>query len=443
MGGGAKAILLESKIETALIEFQARTSRSSDVQDMVIAIYYYSAMDDRLLQRLTHAMLRRLGIGSEAVSALTSTNCQPIFTLPGRRGNFAFDSLVDIRANILGRLSVRNYKILASVSVLPGTEDGDPEADGPKGPKGPCPFTDPEHCKITGYAPPDKAGGDDSGSGATASDGSKDDGTSPSGPSPDGTTADADAPSGDRTARADADPGKTPDSTDGPGSPDTDGGRDGIADIIDRDGAGADKSARPDPDPSGSGTDSDASGGDTARRPPDRAIDRFFDSDDEPFETDGKVIKRTRYPKPDYPLLSDDRKLPRAGAGVFVIEGIECSEDGNWVTGYHGILTKRTDDGSPMVRLKDRYGINNYPGESGDEPVSSSVNKKKWWCIPRKEFCYQKVKFSDWGGKFKSGEIMTSKLDVTYGYDKPFLAILQDAVTRACNKPDGSVAKEE
>jgi hypothetical protein len=84
------------------------------------------------------------------------------------------------------------------------------------------------------------------------------------------------------------------------------------------------------------------------------------------------------YPKPDYhrvsrfPGLEED--MGATGRTVFAVEKVECSDQGNWMTGYFGIV-HQLENRRKLV-IKQRYGVNNYPGE-GIIGLAELKSKKK------------------------------------------------------------------
>ncbi len=89
---------------------------------------------------------------------------------------------------------------------------------------------------------------------------------------------------------------------------------------------------------------------------------------------------------------------------VFVIDKIECkSSHEAFVLFYQGELQK-TD----KVNINKRYAL-------WYDTKHKGINRKDWWCIPKKRFCSSEINFTDWRGKLKPGDIETfnSKLITT------------------------------
>jgi len=462
-------ILVKSPIGAHFYRYRAHDTETDTTRTYVLAIYYYTLLPDERLKKLSGALMEFIGNRTGEVSDVRIKLCPPFYTRPAERVSIAFGRIVDIDIDSRGRLGEPVFRLAATLSVLSESTGGGEVAgsgDGgkPIRPTGPCPFKEAKLCKLAGYADTGGsgktkvAGAGETGSGPPGSAASRSDGGPPTdggsgsargdvatgkGPADTGSSGETGPGfSGDTTARLDGSdgdrvPGSEGSDSAGPGGT---GGADGMRHArrpgpsggVEGDGSGG--SSGGGATGTGDGIEGDSGGASTG------VIEVPDDTDE--GESGDKIAKRKRYPKPNYPLLPAKRKLPSIGRGVFVVEKVECGEAGNWMTGYHGILKSYAEDKSPVVRLRDRYGVNNYPGVSGDDPVSTSVDKKRWWCIPRKEFCYQKVEFGDWGGKYKPGDVMTARPETTYGYNHKLIAILQDAVTRACGKPGKSVAKE-
>jgi len=89
-------------------------------------------------------------------------------------------------------------------------------------------------------------------------------------------------------------------------------------------------------------------------------------------------------------------KLQTVQFSVFVIDKIECkSSHEAFVLFYQGKLQK-TD----KVNINKRYAL-------WYDTKRKGINRKDWWCIPKKRFCSSKINFTDWRGKLKPGDIGT------------------------------------
>lgn len=91
--------------------------------------------------------------------------------------------------------------------------------------------------------------------------------------------------------------------------------------------------------------------------------------------------------------LSKNRRI------VFVIDKIECkSSDEAFVLFYQGELEK-----ADKVNINKRYAL-------WYDTKAKGINRKDWWCIPKKRFCSSEINFTDWRGKLKPGDIFQTKL---------------------------------
>jgi hypothetical protein len=92
--------------------------------------------------------------------------------------------------------------------------------------------------------------------------------------------------------------------------------------------------------------------------------------------------------------------------------------------------------------------------EAGKDPASSTCigyDPARWWCVPRREFCYQTVPFGDWGSPHKEGSLVTVRLrpskdasgqtieeDHVYDMSHGILSIAQDVLMRRCATHSGA-----
>lgn len=88
----------------------------------------------------------------------------------------------------------------------------------------------------------------------------------------------------------------------------------------------------------------------------------------------------------------------REGMRVLVVERSKClPRSGAWVLAYLGVL-QGWQEGRPLVKLESRVSYRYNPGEKG-------VDRKDWFCVPRRLHCYGAVPFGDWGGRHQQGEV--------------------------------------
>lgn len=110
-------------------------------------------------------------------------------------------------------------------------------------------------------------------------------------------------------------------------------------------------------------------------------------------------------PPPPLPLV--------AGAKVYVLERAKClPRSGAWVLAYVGVAQSLEGD-KALVTLRDRISYRFNPGEKG-------VDRKDWFCVPRRQHCYSSVPFGDWGGLYRPGQTVAfDKAKVRRAKDDP------------------------
>jgi hypothetical protein len=136
----------------------------------------------------------------------------------------------------------------------------------------------------------------------------------------------------------------------------------------------------------------------------------------------------------DYPWVDlAAARTAKPGDTVFAVERTTCEADGNFILGSVGVMG---DEGSGAVMRQEMIASNNYYGASGDplDPsrVAGSVDDRAYWCIPKREFCYQQVPFGDFGVKARKGETAQFAPERIYSMEQGLLPALQAAVVGAC-----------
>jgi hypothetical protein len=113
--------------------------------------------------------------------------------------------------------------------------------------------------------------------------------------------------------------------------------------------------------------------------------------------------------------LSKNRRV------VFVIDKIECkSSHEAFVLFYQGELEK-----ADKVNINKRYAL-------WYDTKAKGINRKDWWCIPKKRFCSSEINFTDWRGKLKPGDIFQTKL-ITRGRSN-LESLVATTFKDSCNK---------
>ncbi|MEK7989582.1 MAG: peptidoglycan-binding domain-containing protein [Thiotrichaceae bacterium] len=150
----------------------------------------------------------------------------------------------------------------------------------------------------------------------------------------------------------------------------------------------------------------------------------------QPKKTNNKqptVQKST--PQPALPPLPTFQLV--AKQNVFAIENVKCkNKNAAWITFYEGEV-QNIENNQIQVKLSDRYALWYDSRKDG-------ISYGDWWCIPRQRFCYAKVKFSDWGGKLKTGENYTVDknkvipIDTKLGRDEGIAALSAELADKQC-----------
>ncbi|WP_187971676.1 hypothetical protein [Aquibium microcysteis] len=136
----------------------------------------------------------------------------------------------------------------------------------------------------------------------------------------------------------------------------------------------------------------------------------------------------------DYPWIDlAAARTVKPGDTVFAVERTTCEADGNFILGSVGVVS---DGDTGAIMRQEMIASNNYYGASGDpldaSTVAGSVDDRAYWCIPKREFCYQQVPFGDFGVKAKKGETARFAPDRIYSMEQGLLPALQAAVVGAC-----------
>ncbi|HRD77791.1 MAG TPA: hypothetical protein PK264_17940, partial [Hyphomicrobiaceae bacterium] len=96
-----------------------------------------------------------------------------------------------------------------------------------------------------------------------------------------------------------------------------------------------------------------------------KAVDKSAPPSAAASDAGATPAKTKRYIAPAYGVLSSPVAPLKVGGQrqAFVVESVECSDEGNWIVGYLGFLTATgTGDTGDFV-IRQRYAINNYPEE--------------------------------------------------------------------------------
>ena len=178
---------------------------------------------------------------------------------------------------------------------------------------------------------------------------------------------------------------------------------------------------------------------------PESGID--IDSDfDEKYENqvDAKKILRI------YSWVDNFRLKEMADAEpVLVVEKSECSEQGNFfvVSTGHLLGDGVSNPGEDLTVIRSEiYAINHYYGASGNPTkrhvVESSVDPTHYWCVPKREFCYKRVKFGKFDVNVRKGRTDKVHIERVYNLRLGIVSALQLIVTDFCPDTENYILKE-
>lgn len=130
--------------------------------------------------------------------------------------------------------------------------------------------------------------------------------------------------------------------------------------------------------------------------------------------TDGADLPPDTGPRRNYYAWIPDLDFspPEPGEAVFALDRLECADDGNFLVGSLGDIA--ADPAQPlagrqavvrrsMIASNVYYGVSGRPDDAAT--VNASVDESAYWCIPKREFCYQQIDFGDFAVPAHAGEI--------------------------------------
>lgn len=132
-----------------------------------------------------------------------------------------------------------------------------------------------------------------------------------------------------------------------------------------------------------------------------------------------------------YPWIAElDFAAAEPGEAVFALDKIECDRRGNFLLGSIGDLAGSVPGGRVGVTRREMIAANAYFGVSGDPEdeavVAASVNGTAYWCIPKKEFCHQQVRFGDFG--------VTAQQDETTEFETTKVVSMRHGLVKAMQR---------
>ena len=134
---------------------------------------------------------------------------------------------------------------------------------------------------------------------------------------------------------------------------------------------------------------------------------------------------------------------------VLVVEKSECSEQGNFFVVSTGRLLGDgvSNPGEDLTVIRSEiYAINHYYGASGNPTkrhiVESSVDPTHYWCVPKREFCYKRVKFGKFDVNVRKGRTDKVHIERVYNLRLGIVSALQLIVTDFCPHTEIYILKE-
>ena len=113
-------------------------------------------------------------------------------------------------------------------------------------------------------------------------------------------------------------------------------------------------------------------------------------------------------------VVALDFTAPAPGEKVFVPDRVDCGKTSNFIVGSVGRIAapeQHEASGAEVAAVirDEMIAANLYFGASGDptdeKTVAASVDDTSYWCIPKRETCYQTVEFGDFQVRARAGDI--------------------------------------
>ena len=131
------------------------------------------------------------------------------------------------------------------------------------------------------------------------------------------------------------------------------------------------------------------------------------------------------------------------GERALSVEKVECSEDGDFVIVSIGKVLKPgklpedgTEPAPATVTREELVAANIYrdaAGVPGDrEAIEASIDPEYYWCVPKKELCYQPVEFGTFGLSLRKGRSGDIPFDAVYNLRLGIVTALQRVVMDHC-----------
>lgn len=109
-----------------------------------------------------------------------------------------------------------------------------------------------------------------------------------------------------------------------------------------------------------------------------------------------------------YPWITElDFRPTGVDEPVFAVEQVSCDQRGNFILGTRGQTAASQFPEGFAVVPDALLAANAYFGASGnptdEKTVADSVDPTRYWCLPKREFCYEEIPFGDFGLKVQKG----------------------------------------
>ncbi len=131
------------------------------------------------------------------------------------------------------------------------------------------------------------------------------------------------------------------------------------------------------------------------------------------------------------------------GERALAVEQVECSPEGNFIIASVGKVlqppmeasTERVTNEATIVR-EELFASNIYFGVSGAtddrEVVEASIDPAHYWCIPKREICYEKVEFGAFGLELRKDRSASVSPHRIYNLRLGIVTALQRAAVDNC-----------
>jgi hypothetical protein len=128
---------------------------------------------------------------------------------------------------------------------------------------------------------------------------------------------------------------------------------------------------------------------------------------------------------PPNPALSHLALPLHPGDVGYAVETVRCEGPaGVWAMVYKGQVAQ-VDKDKVSLQVTQRYGFRYHPAAEG-------YNKTDWYCVPRRRYCFSRIGFMDWGGRYKEGELGTFDRDASFPAAKDLINGMKPILAQRC-----------